>query len=180
MNLDNQVLWIQVGTLSENKNQRFSINLFKKYHENHPRSTFLLCGDGGIKGQLEELITQLELSDSVRLLGSVTNVNDLLCACDLYIMPSRYEGLSLSVIEAQASGINCIFSAAISNESLFMNNVVRCATWDEEEWLNAVEYVMSSHENRKKGEYTIRQNGYDVETEATKLVQKYKQLIEAK
>lgn len=180
MNLDDQVLWIQVGTLSENKNQRFSINLFKKYHENHPRSTFLLCGDGAIRGQLEELITRLGLTDSVRLLGSVTDVNDLLCACDLFIMPSCYEGLGLSVIEAQASGINCIVSAAISNDILFMNNVVRCATWDEEVWLNVIEHVMSSHENRKKGEYIIRQNGYDVETEATKLVQKYKQLIEAK
>ncbi|OUO52401.1 hypothetical protein B5F77_08615 [Parabacteroides sp. An277] len=177
MNLEGKIVWVQVGSLSSNKNQTFSIHLFQKFHAKYPDSFFLLCGDGQIKGQLTKIIEEKGLTNCVRLLGNVTNVNEILNACDLFIMPSLFEGLGLSAIEAQASGLPCVVSSAIPDDALINNNIIKCHTWNEDEWLKAIENVYSLHTNREDAFITIQQAGYDVKIEADKLASKYKQLV---
>lgn len=177
MNLEGKVVWIQVGSLSLIKNQVFSIQLFQKFHVKCPNSIFLLCGDGQIKGQLIKMIDEMGLTGSVRLLGNVTNINEILNACDLYIMPSCHEGLPLTIIEAQTSGLPCVVSSAIPDDALINNNIIKCHTWNEDEWLKAIENAYPLHTNREDAFVSIQQAGYDIKIEADKLVSKYKQLV---
>ena len=177
MNLEKKIVWVQVGSFSSNKNQTFSIQLFQKFHAKYPDSAFLLCGDGEIKNQLNKMIEEMDLTDSVRLLGNVTNVNEILNACDLYIMPSYHEGLPLTIIEAQASGLPCVVSSAISDNALVNNNIIKCHTWNENEWLKAIENAYPFHTNREDAFVSIQQAGYDIKIEADKLASKYKQLV---
>lgn len=177
MNLEGKMVWIQVGSFSSNKNQVFSIQLFRKFHTKYPNSSFLLCGDGELKGQLNTMIEEMELTDSIRLLGNVTNVNEILNACDLYIMPSFFEGLGMSMIEAQTSGLPCVVSSAIPEEAILNNNIIKCNTWNEDEWLEAIENTCSLHINREDAFIAIQKAGYDIKIEADKLASEYKQLV---
>jgi glycosyltransferase involved in cell wall biosynthesis len=65
---------------------------------------FVLAGDGPERSRLEELCLNLGLKDRVRFLGHREDIPQLLAACDLFVLPSLYEGLPLSVLEAMASG----------------------------------------------------------------------------
>lgn len=70
----------------------------------------LIAGEGEERAYLERLIEELGLHNHVRLLGNREDIISLLKASDIFIMPSRYEGLSLAMIEAMACGLPIIAS----------------------------------------------------------------------
>jgi glycosyltransferase involved in cell wall biosynthesis len=69
-----------------------------------PEATFILAGDGPLRPRLEELARSLGLAERVLFLGHRDDVPALLASCDLFVLPSLYEGLPLSLLEAMASG----------------------------------------------------------------------------
>jgi len=69
-----------------------------------PHAIFVLAGDGPERRPLEELCLRLGLEDRVRFLGHRQDIPELLATCDLFVLPSLYEGLPVSVLEAMASG----------------------------------------------------------------------------
>jgi glycosyltransferase involved in cell wall biosynthesis len=69
-----------------------------------PEATFVLAGDGPLRPRLEELARSLGLAERVLFLGHRDDVPALLASCDLFVLPSLYEGLPLSLLEAMASG----------------------------------------------------------------------------
>jgi glycosyltransferase involved in cell wall biosynthesis len=76
-----------------------------------PDAHFVLAGDGPERGALETQAAALGIRDRVHFLGHRTDIPDLLAACDLFVLPSRYEGLPLSVLEAMAAGKPVVASA---------------------------------------------------------------------
>lgn len=83
-----------------------------------PDALFLLAGDGPERGRLEALATELGVADRVRFLGRREDVPQLLAACDVFALPSLYEGSSLAVLEAMAAGIAIVSSAIGGTEEL--------------------------------------------------------------
>lgn len=69
-----------------------------------PDALFVVAGDGRERGALEAQTRTLGLEDRLRLLGHRDDVADLLAACDLFVLPSLFEGLPISVLEAMAAG----------------------------------------------------------------------------
>jgi glycosyltransferase involved in cell wall biosynthesis len=69
-----------------------------------PDAIFVLAGDGPERKPLEELCLRLGLEARVRFLGHREDIPQLLATCDLFVLPSLYEGLPVSVLEAMASG----------------------------------------------------------------------------
>ena len=109
--------------------------------------------------------------------SDVSDIENYYNAGDLLLLPSQYEGLPLTMIEAQVSGLPCVVSSAIPDEALMNNNIIKCHTWNENEWLKAIEKVYLLHTDRKDAFITIQQAGYDLKIEADKLASKYKQLV---
>ena len=85
----------------------------KKYND---KICLWIVGGGALRGELEKLIDKMNLSGTVRLFGTRNDVNDLLQASDLYVCPSFSEGLSISSIEAQASGLRLLESTGVPKE----------------------------------------------------------------
>jgi glycosyltransferase involved in cell wall biosynthesis len=83
-----------------------------------PDATFVLAGEGPERERLEALAAQLGISDRVRFLGRREDVPELLAACDVFALPSLYEGSSLAVLEAMAAGIPIVSSAIGGTEEL--------------------------------------------------------------
>jgi glycosyltransferase involved in cell wall biosynthesis/predicted Ser/Thr protein kinase len=83
-----------------------------------PDATFLLAGEGPEREPLEALAAQLGIAERVRFLGRREDVPELLGACDVFALPSLYEGSSLAVLEAMAAGIPIVSSAIGGTDEL--------------------------------------------------------------
>ncbi len=105
-----------VGRLSYQKNQEFLIYLLKSILPQIPNCRLLLVGDGPDKSKLMAEIKANHLEEKIILTGNVNNVNDYLQAMDLFLFPSRFEGLGIAGIEAQVSGLPVIVSKFVPKE----------------------------------------------------------------
>ena len=83
----------------------------------------LLCGDGALRNELEKECENYNITDKVVFLGVRKDVNNILQAIDIFAFPSKYEGVSLTLIEAQLSGLPIIMSDKIAKETIYNPNV---------------------------------------------------------
>lgn len=107
---------VSVGELNENKNHSTAIKAFKE--ANIKNSYYLVCGTGKLKEELEELIKKSGLEKQVKLLGYRTDIYEILAVSDLFLFPSKREGLSVALMEAMAMEILCAASAIRGNVDL--------------------------------------------------------------
>lgn len=88
-----------------------------------PQAVFVLAGDGPERGRLESMASDLEISERVRFLGHRSDVPELLAACDVFALPSLYEGSSLAVLEAMAAGRPVVSSAIGGTDELIDDGI---------------------------------------------------------
>ena len=98
---------LTTGRLDAQKGHRFLLEAAAQI----PHARFVLAGDGPERGNLEAQARELELGDRVRFLGYRDDIPDLLASCDIFVLPSLFEGLPLSVLEAMAAGRPVVSSA---------------------------------------------------------------------
>lgn len=106
---------ISVGELNSNKNHSFVIESIAKYNIN---VNYLIAGDGKLKNYLLDRISRLKLVVKPRLLGYVNHIHYLLQIGDIFVFPSKREGLPVSVMEAMASGLPILASDIRGNRDL--------------------------------------------------------------
>lgn len=109
-------LLLSIGELNQNKNHEIVIKALAQIKRKDIH--YAIAGIGDKKGQLEQLAAEVGLSDRVKLLGYRTDVSELYAASDAFIFPSFREGLSVSLMEAMASGLPCIVSKIRGNVDL--------------------------------------------------------------
>lgn len=97
---DESFNFINLGRLTRQKGQWFLIRSFRKVVDHHPHAKLLILGEGMLRSQLEELIDDLKLNDSVYLLGEQENIFPFLKESDCFVLSSLWEGLPLVLIEA--------------------------------------------------------------------------------
>lgn len=162
-----------VGRFSYPKNHMYLLEVFKKISEERD-AILLLVGDGHLRLEIENKINQLQLKNRVILTGVRNDVAELMQAMDAFILPSRYEGLGIVVIEAQAAGLPCIVSDKVSLECKKTELVHQMSLSDEpEKW--AEKLISLSAIERKCHCEDIKTSGYDLEDNATKLMNFYVQ-----
>lgn len=114
---DNEVIIGHVGRMAYQKNHKFLVQVFAEFHQVHPRSKLLLVGEGPLKSEIHAQVQQLGLQDAVIFYGTSNNVNELYQAMDVFALPSYFEGLPISGVEAQASGLPVVFADTITREA---------------------------------------------------------------
>lgn len=105
-----------VARFCNQKNHIFMIDIFAQYQKINPDSVLLLVGDGELKEKVIEKSKINGVLDKVIFAGIRSDVPELLNVFDVFLMPSFYEGLPVSIIEAQASGLRCLLSDTITKE----------------------------------------------------------------
>lgn len=113
---ENSFLIGHTGHMMPVKNQRFLIELMPQILKLRPDARLLLLGDGPDREMLLELAASLGLEEFVRMPGNVTDVHLWLNAMDVFVFPSLYEGMPLSVMEAQANALPCILSDGVPDD----------------------------------------------------------------
>lgn len=113
---DNTVVIGHVGRMIPAKNYKFLVEIFYEYHKINSDSRLLLIGNGPLRATIEKKVKTLGLDHFTIFTGAVDNPADYLSAIDVFCFPSIYEGLPLSLIEAQINGRICLGSDVISGE----------------------------------------------------------------
>ena len=170
---EKDIVLIHVGYFNEQKNQQFLIELMKRNKEK--RLKLLFIGDGRTRKNIENLTEDRR----IYFLGATDRVRDYLQAADCFMFPSKWEGLGIAALEAQASGLPCIVSTYVP-KSVDMSGKVQFYDLDDIlSWDTAVKKMLPisdtkraiySAENIKK--MTLR--GYNIKKEGARLVEIYK------
>lgn len=126
-----------VGHYVPVKNQSFLIRLMPRLLQLRPDAVLLLFGEGEDRAALAALIDELELSDSVRLMGNVRNIRQVLSAFDVFVFPSLFEGTPLALLEAQANGLPCLISEAIPDDACLTDDIRRLPS-NPQDWAKAI------------------------------------------
>lgn len=113
------VMLLSVGELNENKNHRIVIEALKGLPEN---VHYVIAGIDKLDGMNQKLAQEIGIKDRVHFLGYKINIAEICAASDIYVFPSFREGLSVSLMEAMASGLPCVVSRIRGNTDLIDNN----------------------------------------------------------
>lgn len=162
-----------IGRFNQQKNHQFLIEIFKEFRK-YSNSKLVLVGDGSLEDYINEKIKAYGLLNDVMLLGSRDDVNELINIFDIMVFPSLYEGLPVTLIEAQANGLNCLISDTISKqvdmdcgkiEFYSLNKSAR--EWAEKIQLNKIN-------NQREDTYEILNlKGYNIKNTAKELEKWY-------
>lgn len=114
-----------VGRLCYQKNQAFLLEVFAKVHGKRPDSVLLLVGDGEDRPMLEEQAERLGIREATIFYGTCGQVERLYWGMDVFAFPSRFEGLGIAAVEAQAAGLPVLCSEEVPEEALFTRQAKR-------------------------------------------------------
>lgn len=169
---DNQIIIGSVARLCPQKNHKFILDTFRHFFNLNPNSTLLLVGEGPLSAELQMYAQNLNIANHVRFLGARSDINRLLQAFDVFFMPSLFEGLPVSVIEAQAAGLQCVLSDTIDSTTNITGNVHFISLDSPAEvWVSELE--KASQQPRTDTLNHIVDSGYDVRDNIRKLFSMY-------
>lgn len=160
-----------VGDMSYQKNPLFICDVMK-YLENEYKLYFI--GDGPCKKDVEEYVIDNKLEDKVFFLG-FRNISDILNALDIFVMPSRFEGLPVSGVEAQANGLPCVFSTKITKQVGILSSSIFESIDFVDDWVNSIKSIRLNTKERCDAAEKVRQAGFDIRDTAEYLYKIYKE-----
>ncbi|MCI8950699.1 MAG: glycosyltransferase family 1 protein [Lachnospiraceae bacterium] len=169
-----------VGFFNQQKNQRFIIDIFNEYLKKNNNSRLLSIGDGENRETIEIYAKSLKINDKVIFLGVTNDVAGLLSAMDCFIFPSLYEGLGIALIEAQISGLPCLLSDVIPDETKIGKNYYKMSLQESAcRWADKLVFIEQLSLNRETFYFENKKNidKYDCSEVAEKLYDIYLKCI---
>lgn len=113
-----------VGRFSPQKNHSFLVDIFYHIKKEMDNARLLLVGEGNDLQKIKQKIDKSGLTDSVIFTGVRSDVDRLMQAMDIFVFPSLFEGLPVTLVEAQASGLPCVISSKVPEDSIITNGLV--------------------------------------------------------
>ncbi len=108
---DNNIILLHVGSFSPQKNHKVLIEAFALVVKECSKLRLWLVGDGELRSDIENLVAQKGLQSYISFLGIRADVAELLSQCDIFVLPSDWEGVPLTILEAMAAGKPVIATA---------------------------------------------------------------------
>ncbi len=160
------------GHLAAVKNQSFLLELMPEVLKHKPDAMLLLLGEGEDRPMLEQKIRDMGLEHHVIMTGNVTNVADYLSAMDVFVFPSLFEGLPLSILEVQANGLPCVISTGVPKDVFLTDLLKPLALSDPKK--NWVETILSARRGDTESyNRLLRNSDYAVEQAMGKIYRIY-------
>ena len=164
-----------IGLFRRQKNHCFMIRILKSYLDIYGEGRLLLVGDGKLRSDVERMSEELDVREHVVFAGMRADVSELLSAMDVFLMTSFHEGLPITIVEAQTSGLPCIYSDAITPEVRLTSLAHQLKLSDSAEtWADAINAARTTPRRSHIEEITAV--GYDIRKSAEELASYY-QLI---
>lgn len=175
--LDGKFVVGHVGRFHPQKNHVFLIDVFKEIYTYNKNVVLLLVGKGEKIDEIKLKVKKYGLTNNVIFTGVRSDIQDIFQAMDLFVFPSKYEGLGIVAIEAQAAGLPCIVSDKIPDDVLITNLIEKVPIKNKKVWASKIlKYV--NYKKRINTYKLIKEAGYDINETSIWLQKFYKKLIE--
>ena len=173
LGLENDFTIGHVGRFNQPKNHPFLIDIFAALLKKEPNAVLLLAGGGEDMPKIQAKAQALGVAEHVRFLGVRSDVADLMQVMDVFVFPSLYEGLPVTMVEAQAAGLPCIISDKVPSECILTEGLVDIMTLSAspEAWAEKILAKRAIPRTDRRAE--IAAHGFDITTEAVKLQEFY-------
>ena len=160
--LKNKLVIGHVGRFNKAKNHGFLIDVFNEFLKTHRNAVLLLVGDGATRTEIEEYVKSLGIEESVVFLGNSSDVSNIAQTFDLFILPSLHEGFPVTMVEAQAQGLQCLVSDTITKTANITGNV-SFLPLDEpfNVWVTEMERLVNQGRNPQYMQ-SVKKSGYDI------------------
>ena len=161
--------------VAQQKNQEFVLKVYKEVLEKIPEARLLMIGEGKLRKDVMKQAKNMGIENYVFFTGAVSNVPDYLQAMDVFVFPSRVEGLGIVAVEAQCSGVPVVASDAVPKEA-GITELFSALSLDEslEKWADEViskrDIVRADHVE------AVKNAGYEIKLEAKKLENLYEKM----
>ncbi len=169
---DNTFVIGHIGVFRKQKNHKFLIEIFNEYLKSNPNSILILVGDGELKEEIVDMVKELNIEEKVKFLGVRLDTDYIYSAIDLFLFPSYFEGLSLSLIEAQIAGLTILTSTGVDMKTDISKNIKFLELDDEpSEWVKLIKKY-----NRYDCLKEAIENGYDQKEMIAKVLGVYNKI----
>lgn len=167
LGLTDEKVFIHIGHFTYAKNHFFLMEVMSEILKSDDSAVLLAVGTGADFDAVREYAKKLGIDKNVRFLGVRDDIPALLSAADAFIFPSRFEGLSVTCIEAQFSGLPCILSDSISPETQISENVKFLSTDNAHTWAKAALESVRERRCADLDEKSLK--NYDIENQKKQL-----------
>ena len=171
---DSNLVLGNVARFNEEKNHFFILEIFKKVLELNKNSLLILVGSGPLQSGILKNAKEMNIESNIKFLGVRSDVNEIINAFDVFLMPSLYEGLGIVLVEAQANGIPCIVSDTIPKEADINAGLINFLALkdDVKKWSEAV-LKANRILNTQDPQFAAKEAGYDIHEVASWLQKFY-------
>ena len=142
---------------------RSLLDIFVEVKKKRPNSDLLLVGEGELREMLKQKAQKLGIADSVIFYGTSQNIERLLCVMDVFVFPSRFEGLGIVAVEAQAAGLHVICSEHIPQETCVTDLFKRLPLdFGAAKWAETLLSIRTDPLTRKEYPEKVKNAGFDI------------------
>lgn len=171
----------QIGRFSAQKNQDFSIDIFKEFLKIHPNAVLVFLGIGDTELAMKRKVRDLDITDHVHFMGLRNDAASWYSAFDVLLFPSLYEGLPLTAIEAQAAGLPIVASNHITEEAFINKSLVTTVPLSRPpaEWAQILADTHNQTETHFRAAHleTLKEAGYDIHESVKDLERWYEEIF---
>lgn len=160
-----------VGRFTYQKNHEMIIDMFKKVCDRVENARLILVGDGPLKKDIYEKATKNNILDKILFLGRRSDVANLMQAMDVFLLPSRFEGLGFVLIEAQSTGLKCLASEFVPKETK-ITSLIEYLPYNIDEWYEKIILYVDGYKRTSKVDKIINQ-GYSLEEQIKQIEELY-------
>lgn len=177
-NLNEEFIMGNIARIEDQKNPIFVLKILKKLYKENKMFKFFFIGSGSLELKIRKYIKKYNLEKNVFVLGKKENANKYYSVLDLFLLPSKYEGLGIVFIEAQVSNLPILTSNRVPSDIKLTELVSNMKlTLNKKNWIQEINKFMNLKNERKDNIEILKENGYDV-TENSELIKFYKEIME--
>lgn len=171
-NLGDSKVIATIGRIDENKNQSFLIEIAKKIKNENIK--ILIIGDGDLRNKIQADIKAASLENNVILVGNQSNIDQWFSIIDLVMMPSFYEGVPMTIIEAQSKGIPSILSNRIKKDVDLGLGLIKFESLESlDKWIEYSKNIPLRNNDFDHITNILTEKGYNIKTVVKDLVTIY-------
>lgn len=178
MNVSDRIVIGTVGRTAPQKNPYFAVNVVGALTKKVPNLTYWWIGSGEMDYELRDYVREKRLEETIRFLGSRNDILDLYQAMDIFFLPSLFEGLPLTGVEAQAFGLPCVVSSSVTDEMVYTDLVKYVSLQDSiDVWVEALEEQIQRIPERRSYQDELRSSQFSSDGAGERMEKLYLSLM---
>lgn len=171
--LDQKVVIGHIGRFCVPKNHTFLLNIFSAIKKKESSAVLMLVGGGSLEEKIKAKAHELGIFESIIFTGIRSDVSRMVQAMDVFVFPSLFEGLPVTLVEVQTSGLPCVISDKVPAESILIKDLVSTMKLTDvaEQWADHILGRLDSVRRDRSEE--IKKCGFDISATASRMEKFY-------